>query len=147
MEIATWNQSEILICITITSGVLFCMYFQLLQTWMLSIYLPLIIGSEVPPEEPLWECFLLLLDILQITTAHILSCGLAAYLAVLIHDHHSMFRHLLPYCFHYTENALYGAFSLPNPQVSALLLSFFCCKMLGFLVHQNFCGSTQSDST
>lgn len=68
------------------------------QMWMLSIYLPLIIGSEVPPEEPLWECFLLLLDIqfLQITTAHILSCGLAAYLAVLIHDHHSMFRHCYP---------------------------------------------------
>ena len=64
--------------------------------WMLGIYLPLIIGSEVPPEEPLWECFLLLLDILQITTARILSPGLAAYLGVLIHDHHSMFRQCYP---------------------------------------------------
>ena len=29
---------------------------------------------------------------------------------------------LLPYCFHYTKNALYGALSLPNSQVSPLLL-------------------------
>ena len=66
------------------------------QMWMLAIYLPLIVGSEVPPEEPLWECFLLLIDILQISTARILSPGLAAYLGVLIHDHHNMFRHCYP---------------------------------------------------
>ena len=29
---------------------------------------------------------------------------------------------MLPYCFHYTQNALYGAFSFPNSQVSHLLL-------------------------
>ena len=66
------------------------------QMWLLSVYLPLIIGSEIPPEEELWECFLLLLSILQITTARIVSPGLAAYLTTLICDHHTMFRSCYP---------------------------------------------------
>lgn len=66
------------------------------QMWMLSIYLPLIIGDKVPQDEPLWECFLLLLDILQIVMARVLSSDLAGYLAALIDDHHSMFRHCYP---------------------------------------------------
>lgn len=77
---------------------LFCMlsYIAAAQMWTLSIYLPLIIGDKVPYNEPLWECFLLLLDILQIVMARVLSPGLAAYLADLIYDHHSMFRRCYP---------------------------------------------------
>ncbi len=66
------------------------------QMWTLSIYLPLIIGNRVPLEDPLWECFLLLIDILKIVTARVLSPGLAAYLAALVHEHHGMFRRCYP---------------------------------------------------
>ena len=51
-------------------------------------YLPLIIGNKVPVDDPMWECFLMLLDILQIATGCTLSAGLAAYMAALIDDHH-----------------------------------------------------------
>lgn len=71
-------------------------YIAAAQMWTRSIYLPLIIGDKVPYNEPLWEYFLLLLDILQIVMARVLSPGLAAYLADLIYDHHSMFRRCYP---------------------------------------------------
>ena len=66
------------------------------QTWTLSIYLPLIIGDKVPQDEPLWECFLLFLDILQIVMARVVSPDLSQYLAALIDDHHKMFQRCYP---------------------------------------------------
>ena len=62
------------------------------QMWVLSINLPLIIGDKIPYDN--WDCFLLLLDIIQVSTAKITSQGLAGYLEALIHDHHQLFVRL-----------------------------------------------------
>ena len=59
--------------------------------WALAINLPLIIGGKVPQCNEKWECFLLLLDILQLCTARVASAAQAGYLAALIFDHHHLF--------------------------------------------------------
>ena len=66
------------------------------QVWILARNLPLMIGNRIS-ENDFWECYLLLLDILQVCTAQNLSHGLAGYLEALISDHH------LFVC-HYTED-------------------------------------------
>lgn len=74
-----------------------CIHYTLFSTasqmWVLAINLPLMIGDKVPPEDERWECFLLLLDILQVCTSKITSAGLAGYLEALICDHHQGFLH------------------------------------------------------
>ena len=64
--------------------------------WALSVNLPLIIGDQVPQDDEMWECFLLLLDILQLCTARIASVSHAGYLEALIHDHHQLFTRCYP---------------------------------------------------
>ena len=39
------------------------------------ILLPLIIGDKVPEENPLWECFLLLVEITRVCTAKKIPYG------------------------------------------------------------------------
>ena len=59
--------------------------------WILARNLPLMIGDGISENDDIWECYLLLLDILQVCTARILSQGLAGYLKALISDHHNLF--------------------------------------------------------
>lgn len=66
------------------------------QMWNLAINFPLIIGDHVPVEDAKWECFLYLLDIVQLCTAHMCSQSVAGYLEALVHDHHSQFVRCYP---------------------------------------------------
>lgn len=59
--------------------------------WNLAINLPLLIGDKVPRNDDNWECFLLLLDILQLCTARISSRAHTGILEALIYEHHSLF--------------------------------------------------------
>ena len=59
--------------------------------WNLAINLPLMIGDTIPRDYDKWECFLLLLDILQLSTARVASTGHAGILEALIYDHHTAF--------------------------------------------------------
>lgn len=60
--------------------------------WNLAVYLPLMIGSLVPENDEEWECFLLLLNILQICVTWIVSVDLVAYLKDLIDAYLSAFH-------------------------------------------------------
>ena len=51
------------------------------------MYLPLMVGEKIPLEDNEWECYLTLLDILQICMAKILSVDLINYLTALIEIH------------------------------------------------------------
>ena len=64
--------------------------------WNFAIFLPFLIGDLVPEDDPLWECFLLLLEILRICTSRVTSSASANYLKVLIDQHHSDFKICYP---------------------------------------------------
>ena len=66
------------------------------QMWNLAINLPLMIGEKIPKDNEHWECFLLLLDILQICTSRIASSAHAGILEALVHDHHQLFTRCYP---------------------------------------------------
>ena len=66
------------------------------QMWNLAINLPLMIGNKIPLDDEHWECFLLLLDILQLCTTKFASAGRAGFLEALIHDHHHLFIRCYP---------------------------------------------------
>lgn len=72
------------------------LYIIAAQMWALAINLPLMIGDKVPPNNEKWECFLLLLDILQLTTTRVASSAQAGYLEALIFDHHHQFVRCYP---------------------------------------------------
>ena len=50
--------------------------------WNLEVYL--LIGEHIPSDDPKWENFLLLLDILQICKSRLLSVDLVHHLKMLI---------------------------------------------------------------
>ena len=64
--------------------------------WALAINLPLMIGNQIPQDNEKWECFLLLLDILQLCTARVASVPQASFLEALIFDHHKLFTRCYP---------------------------------------------------
>ena len=64
--------------------------------WNLSIYFPLLVGDKVPYDDEEWDCFLTLLDILQICISRILSVDLIQYLEVLIQIYLRSFRNCYP---------------------------------------------------
>ena len=83
--------------------------------WNLAIYLPLIIGDKVPTTSELWQCFLLLLDILQLCTAKICSKANASIIKALIYQYLSLFTQCFPdtpvipkmhYMIHFPEQIL-----------------------------------------
>ena len=89
--------------------------FVAVEMWVFVIYLPLMVGCRVPEVDPFWECFLLLIDILKISTTRIQSVDLAAFLAALISDHHHAFVRCYPnssitpkmhYCVHLPSQIL-----------------------------------------
>ncbi len=64
--------------------------------WNLAINLPLMIGDKICLGDENWECFLLLLDILQLCTTRVASSAQAGILEALIHDHHQLFIRCYP---------------------------------------------------
>ena len=86
--------------------------------WNLAVYLPLMIGPESDKE---WECFLLLLDVLQICVSSIFSVDLVDYLKVLIEMYLSLFHECYPhkniipkqhYMIHFPSQILKWAFTM-----------------------------------
>ena len=64
--------------------------------WSFCTYLPLIIGDRVPEDDPMWQCFILLLEIVKYCTARITCSNSADYLAALVDQHHRDFRRCYP---------------------------------------------------
>ena len=64
--------------------------------WNFAVYLPLMVGDQIPNDDSDWECYLLLLDILKICMARILSIDLIQYLEVLIEMYLRSFRKCYP---------------------------------------------------
>lgn len=64
--------------------------------WNLAINLQLMIGEKIPKDNEHWECFLFLLDILQICTSRIASPAHVDILEALVHDHHQLFTRCYP---------------------------------------------------
>lgn len=66
------------------------------QAWTFAIILPMIIGHKIPEEDPHWECYLLLLQIIQYSLAKVSSIPSSCYLAALIDQHHQIFLQCYP---------------------------------------------------
>ena len=66
------------------------------QMWLLSRSLPLLIGHFVPVDDKAWQCFGLLLSILDICTSHSCSANTVAYLITLIEEHHALYKEVYP---------------------------------------------------
>jgi len=68
------------------------------QMWNLAVFLPLMIGEQVPDDDDdEWECDLLLLSILQICVSCVLSFDLVDHLRVLIELYLASFRKCYPH--------------------------------------------------
>lgn len=66
------------------------------QMW-LSRTLPLTVGHFVPVEDKAWQCFGLLLNILDICTSHSCSTDTVGYFVTLIEEHHTLFKEVYPH--------------------------------------------------
>jgi len=64
--------------------------------WNLAVYLPLMIGDLIPESNKEWDCYITLLEILQICVSPLLSVDLVDYLKVLIETYLSLFRQCYP---------------------------------------------------
>lgn len=68
------------------------------QMWCLGRLLPVMLGERVPEENENWECFLLLLTIIDYIFAPNISKDTLPYIQELIKDHHEMFKELYSSC-------------------------------------------------
>ena len=59
--------------------------------------MPFIIGDKIPSEDKHYNCFLLLLKILQIVMSPCIQGEIPPYLRVLIEEHHTMFIEIYPH--------------------------------------------------
>ena len=78
---------------------MFSLFFLLIlasQLWCLGCLLPLLIGDLVPDDDPYWDNYLLLLTIVDYVFAPTLSKRTPAFLTVLINDHLSQFKEIIP---------------------------------------------------
>ena len=66
------------------------------QMLMLAKLLPLAIGDLIPDDDEFWACFLIMMEIMSYLFSPVLSEDHAAYLQVLILNHHSKFREIYP---------------------------------------------------
>ena len=64
---------------------------------LLARVLPFLIGDKIPEECEQWECYLTLLDILEIALSPTVSKHTVSYLRVLIEEHHLKFVELYPH--------------------------------------------------
>jgi len=68
-----------------------------MQMWTLGRFLPLVIGHLIPEENPYWQNFIRLLEIMDYLFARKFSVEDCGYLETLISDHHIMFKELYPH--------------------------------------------------
>lgn len=66
------------------------------QMLLLMKLLPLIIGNHVPSDDESWQCYLLMVKIVNYLFSPSVSEDHAAYLQALISDHHSQFLQVYP---------------------------------------------------
>ena len=67
------------------------------QMWLLSRCSPLLIGHFLPVDDKSWQCFDLLLSILDICTSRSCSADTVAYLITLIEEHHHLYKDVYPH--------------------------------------------------
>lgn len=77
---------------------LFIFFYAATQMWCLARLLPLMIGEKIEGNNPHWDNFLLLLSILDYCLAPVVSEDWAAFLRMIINDHHKEFKRLYPAC-------------------------------------------------
>ena len=70
-------------------------FFIASQAWTFSI-LPLVIGPMIPNDDLHWDCYLLLIQIIQYSTATVISLSSSVYLSTLIDQHHQIFVQCYP---------------------------------------------------
>ena len=73
----------------------FCVFLAS-QTWVLGRLLPVMIGHLVPLEDPYWEHFLQLLDMMELMFAPLVRHDTPAYLQVLVEENLMEFTKLYP---------------------------------------------------
>ena len=66
------------------------------QTWVLGRLLPVMIGHLVPLEDPYWEHFLQLLDMMELMFAPLVRHDTPAYLQVVVEENLTEFTKLYP---------------------------------------------------
>lgn len=64
--------------------------------WLFANILPFFIGDKIPYGDPHWQCYLLLLQITQYSTAKVVSQSLAEFLKSIIEQHHILFKKCYP---------------------------------------------------
>jgi len=69
---------------------------QAAECWCLLRNLPLMIGSEVPREDPHWQLLIYLLRCISIIFAPQVTESLADYLSCLVEEHHDHFKSVYP---------------------------------------------------
>lgn len=74
----------------------YCFFNLAAQMWCLGRLLPLMIGSDVPPGNECWDCFLLLMTIVDYVFAPVTSKEILDYLKELIETHHKLFKEVYP---------------------------------------------------
>ena len=72
------------------------MQFLASQMWLFGRILPLIIGEFVPEEDQRWDLYLRMMEIMDLLFSLSTSDEYAAYIGVLINDHHHDFCQLYP---------------------------------------------------
>ena len=72
------------------------MQFLASQMWLLGRILPLIIGEFVPEEDQSWDLYLRMMEKVDLLFSLSTSDEYAAYISVLINDHHHDFCQLYP---------------------------------------------------
>ena len=65
--------------------------------WCLGRYLPFLIGDLVPEGNPYWDCFVLLLEIMDLLFSPITSAHETVQLRLLIIIYHQTFQELYPH--------------------------------------------------
>ena len=70
----------------------FC--FVAMQAWVLCRLMPFMIGEHIPEDDENWLNYLLMLEIADYLFAPIISAEEAAYLSVLVMEHHTKFKEL-----------------------------------------------------
>ena len=66
------------------------------QMWCLGRLLPLMIGADVQYHNQHWECFLLMMTIVDYVFVPVTSTEFLDYLKDLIETHHHLFKELYP---------------------------------------------------
>ena len=108
--------------------------------WNLGVSLPLMIRDLILHADEEWECFLLLLEVLQICVSPVISADLVAYLTMLIEMYLSAFRKCYPakniipkqhFMTHFPSQTLYA----PTHSLNLQLLLYH----VSYSVHKEIC--------